>query len=225
QSGVVAFTADHGENFGEHDVWFSHGGLYPSTLHVPLLLRWPGGPQRARSSAAVRQMDIGRTLLNLAGEEDSVYPGRDLRWGIDEPMASNPRFFLSAHGIEAAIEADGWLLNLSLANHNLMRSAIRRPLGRVELFHLAEDPRGEVDVLQANLPRAKKLRERLIEWLETAPAVGFASEGDSSPEMEALLTELGYAQADEPEAADWWRPDELDADWANNPWNVMFQDV
>ena len=224
REGIVAFTADHGENFGDHNIWFSHGGLFPSTLHVPLLLRWPGGPSGAESSAPVRQMDLGRTLLDLAGLENAAYPGRNLRWGLDEPTLANPRFFISSEALEAAIEADGWLLNLSLVDHYLTRSSIHRPLGRVELFHLAADSKGEMDVLDENIPRAKKLRARLIQWLKTAPAQGLASEAESSAEMEALLTELGYAQAEEEVSSELWRPEKLDDEWATNPWRLKFED-
>ena len=33
--GIVAFTADHGESFGAHGVWWEHAELYPETIHVP----------------------------------------------------------------------------------------------------------------------------------------------------------------------------------------------
>ncbi len=224
REGIVAFTADHGENFGDHDIWFSHGGLYPSTLHIPLLLRWPGCPARVRSDAPVRQMDLGRTLLNLSGLEEVDYPGRDLRWGIDEPSATSPRFFLSSSALSAGIEADGWLLNLSLKRHKLMRSQLDHPLGQVELYHIAEDPRAEVDVHEAHPERAKKLRARLIEWLGSSEGEGFAVDVGVSSEMEALLTELGYAQAEEEESTLWWRPEELDRDWESNPWRLKFED-
>ena len=39
---VWAVTADHGENLGEHNLFFHHGGLYRSTVHVPLLLHGVG---------------------------------------------------------------------------------------------------------------------------------------------------------------------------------------
>ena len=224
RDGIVAFTSDHGENFGEHSVWFSHGGLYPSTLHVPLLMRWPGCPKNVQSNAPVRQIDVGRTLLNLAGMEGVEHPGRDLRWGLDEPTAANPRFFLSSHALEAGIEADGWLLNLSLKSHNLMRSSIRRPLGRVELFHIADDPAGVVDVLQDNLERGKKLRARLIEWLGSSEGAGLAADANVSAEMEALLNELGYAQSETEASTTWWRPEELDDAWDSNPWRELFEE-
>ena len=45
---IVAVTGDHGESLGEQGLWWDHVSLYPSVLHVPLLLRWPGGPEERR---------------------------------------------------------------------------------------------------------------------------------------------------------------------------------
>ncbi len=64
---VVAFTADHGEAFGEHDGCWGHGlNLYREALHVPLLLRGPGVPARVERRP-VQLLDLVPTLLDLAG--------------------------------------------------------------------------------------------------------------------------------------------------------------
>ena len=35
-------AADHGETLDEHECWFDHHGTYDNTLHVPLVIRYPG---------------------------------------------------------------------------------------------------------------------------------------------------------------------------------------
>ena len=64
ESTLVAVTSDHGEAFGEHDE-FTHGPYcYDSTLHIPLLLRWPGGAGAGtRDTALVSLVDLFPTLL------------------------------------------------------------------------------------------------------------------------------------------------------------------
>jgi arylsulfatase A-like enzyme len=63
---VVAFTADHGEAFGEHDGCWGHGmTVYREALHVPLLLRGPGVPRRV-VNRPVQLLDLVPTLLELA---------------------------------------------------------------------------------------------------------------------------------------------------------------
>lgn len=73
---IVAFTADHGEAFGEHGA-FNHGHqLFDEELRVPLVLcappRFRLGPPRA-VSAPVGLVDVMPTLLDLAGIQ-SQYP-------------------------------------------------------------------------------------------------------------------------------------------------------
>lgn len=61
---VVAVTSDHGENFGEHELYFHHGGLYRETVHVPLVVSAPG-LAAVRISALVESVDLAPTLLEL----------------------------------------------------------------------------------------------------------------------------------------------------------------
>ena len=61
---LIVVTADHGENLGEHDLYFHHGGLYEATVHVPLLMHVPG--QAARHFAQlVQSIDIAPTVMAL----------------------------------------------------------------------------------------------------------------------------------------------------------------
>ncbi|MEN8163832.1 MAG: sulfatase, partial [Acidobacteriota bacterium] len=73
---VILFVSDHGEAFGEHGTW-THGiDLYSEVLHVPLVLRLPGGRLGGRRVDRVAQhIDILPTVLRLTGVEDTT-PGR-----------------------------------------------------------------------------------------------------------------------------------------------------
>ncbi|MGK0483728.1 MAG: arylsulfatase A-like enzyme, partial [Planctomycetota bacterium] len=93
-AGIIAFTSDHGEVFARNGVFYEHKGLTPDTLRVPLIVRAPGldGAGR-RVTSHVRQMDLGRTLLNLAGHTSVEYPGLDL---LDEKRPGDePHFAIS----------------------------------------------------------------------------------------------------------------------------------
>jgi len=84
---VVAFTADHGEAFGEHDGCWGHGmNLYREALRVPLLLRGPGVPAKVEPRP-VQLLDLAPTLLDLVGCPPSPgMVGRSLlRGGSPEP--------------------------------------------------------------------------------------------------------------------------------------------
>ncbi|MBC8451396.1 MAG: sulfatase, partial [Planctomycetes bacterium] len=64
QDTIVVFTADHGEEFGDHGR-VDHGHtLYRELLDVPLIVRVPGGTPR-RVATMVRSIDLANTLLEL----------------------------------------------------------------------------------------------------------------------------------------------------------------
>jgi arylsulfatase A-like enzyme len=77
---LVAMVADHGENLGEHGLLYRHVGLFDTTTHVPLLIRWPG-PRRAghRFDGLVQTIDLFPTLLAAARLPVPPQDGVDLR--------------------------------------------------------------------------------------------------------------------------------------------------
>ncbi len=61
---LVVVTSDHGEQLGEHGIWFHHHGLYDESLQVPLIVRAPGIELTThRVDQQVRLMDIAPTML------------------------------------------------------------------------------------------------------------------------------------------------------------------
>ena len=82
---LILLTSDHGELFGEHDT-HSHGNsLYWRTVHVPLVMAWPGRlPGGRRVPDAVSLRDLPATILGLAVPQSSTrMPGTSL-----EPLFS-----------------------------------------------------------------------------------------------------------------------------------------
>ena len=77
---LVALVSDHGENLGEHGVQCRHPGLFDTTTHVPLLVRWPGETRTGRRlGGLVQHLDLFPTLLRAAGLEPPPSDGLDLR--------------------------------------------------------------------------------------------------------------------------------------------------
>ncbi|HYL05631.1 MAG TPA: sulfatase-like hydrolase/transferase, partial [Thermoanaerobaculia bacterium] len=77
---LVALVADHGENLGEHGLLYRHVGLFDTTTHVPLLVRWPGPPRPGRRfDGLVQTIDLFPTLLAAAGLPVPPQDGIDLR--------------------------------------------------------------------------------------------------------------------------------------------------
>jgi len=77
---LVVITADHGEEFLEHD-GKGHGyTLFDEVIRVPLIFRWPGHlPDGQVVQDQVRLIDLLPTILSLAGvDHEPVSQGRDL---------------------------------------------------------------------------------------------------------------------------------------------------
>jgi len=62
---LTVVLGDHGESLGEHGEQTHAILAYDSTLRVPLIMRWPGGPAGARIARPVSQVDLMPTVLDL----------------------------------------------------------------------------------------------------------------------------------------------------------------
>jgi arylsulfatase A-like enzyme len=85
----VVFTADHGEEFGEHGSQY-HYTLHDEVMRVPLIIKAPSLGPGVNDSRA-EQIDLFPTILSLLGiEVPEGLPGRNLF----EPEPANAPVFL-----------------------------------------------------------------------------------------------------------------------------------
>jgi arylsulfatase A-like enzyme len=94
---IFVFTSDHGEELGEMGAgpWnWSHGyTVRRAQLHVPLVVRMPGGRPAGRVAETTRHLDLAPTLAELLlGGEDA---------GLD-------RFRLDGRSLAERFDPDGW---------------------------------------------------------------------------------------------------------------------
>jgi arylsulfatase A-like enzyme len=206
---IVAFTADHGESLTEHDIYFGHQELYPQTLAVPLILTFPGAPEGQRATWPVQQLDLGRTLLQLAGLESADFPGVTIPvLGAGEQAL--PRFALAAGGQSASVFAGDAFFVLHLTDHDhIDPNHPGYPAHSVELYDRAADPECLRELSAERPELAARLRELVIDWLLDARTMGWNVTGKSA-DADALdeLAELGYT-TDYRESAEilWFDPD------------------
>jgi arylsulfatase A-like enzyme len=213
-TGIVAFVADHGESFGEHRIYFGHSGLYPQTIQVPLILAWPDGPRGVRRKDPVQQIDLSRTLLDLAGAEDVPFRGRSLVDRTGSPAtdeAPGPRFALSNGGLGASVTAGGRHFVLHLQSHQEAAELDLFPQHAFELYDLERDPACLNDLAGSEPEVARSLHKTLVDWLQSPEDLGWAGSTSHDPELATALAELGYADAGEPPGPALWVAD--DCEW------------
>ena len=83
---LVIVVADHGEEFGEHGVYFHGNSLYRASIQVPLMLVLPGKvPADQVVDPPVSLRDLATTIVSLTGTEQSPFPGKSLErfWGAE----------------------------------------------------------------------------------------------------------------------------------------------
>jgi len=177
---VVAYTADHGEEFQDHGGFWHGRTLYQELLHVPFALRVPGLAPR-RIAQPVSMIDLAPTLLDAAGVPVSkAFRGRSLLPLLKGQPAPSPRPLIA----ETGYTLDGLqLLAFRESDHKLIlhfpRGREQEPrVLRTELFDLGADGRERVDRIGS--PDARGLRERALDFVRRARA-------DAAPDAPAVL--------------------------------------
>ncbi len=113
---VVGFMSDHGERLGEGGAWgHAWGPMGAEVLHVPLLLRAPGRIEPGTvCDAVVQNIDVGATLLELAGVSPGPARAGAGRSLLDRLQAAGGRALASAEmggsRIFTAVAAPGGLV-------------------------------------------------------------------------------------------------------------------
>lgn len=186
---AVVVAADHGESLGEHDIYYSHRGIYEPQLRIPLIVHVPGLPP-TRSTADVSTLDIAPTLADLFGLElDHELPGIDLMpllRGEELPALDERRVHVhqNAHNHAVAVRQGSFKLILSISDDHPLLS--RPP----QLFDLEHDPGEERNLAEQQPERVAALREIAKPWIQLGPA-GRAPSHLSEEEVEGLRG-LGY---------------------------------
>ena len=66
---VIIYTTDHGENMGEHGLWWKNC-MYDTSTRIPLMISWPGRwAQGDRRKGACSLVDVVQTVADVAGAE------------------------------------------------------------------------------------------------------------------------------------------------------------
>jgi arylsulfatase A-like enzyme len=198
---AIIVTADHGEEFFDHGRPAHKNSLYVESLHVPLLIKWPGQPRPTRDARNVSLVDLFPTILELAGGHASQpHSGESLR----EPSPATERrtyFELkTTWSIKNRQTGSTWTeQNDWVATREGRYKLIGvRNLERWELYDVINDPR-EIHPLGADHKEtAAALRAHLESWQRSMQELSRLWErgpqAQLSPEEEARLRSLGYIQ-------------------------------
>jgi arylsulfatase A-like enzyme len=183
---VIVLVSDHGEEFLDHGL-FAHGhSLYQEILHVPLIVRWPGGQYAGRRiDSAVQHIDLLPTILAAARvPSPPAYPGLDLRLlaQMDTPVDREIASDLSLAGTRIA----------SLVSGNMHLLVRDHPNPGAELYDLRRDPREQHNLAQSEGVRFGFLMTRLRLLHHDPTATALAERSPLPAELDGQLRSLGY---------------------------------
>ena len=160
---IVIINGDHGETLYDHECWFDHHGIYDVTLHVPLIIRYPGRvPAGKRVSGYNQHKDLVPTLLELADvETDIAFDGKSLTSLISGEIASyDSEFYITEctwmrkHGWRTP----EWKLIVALEPDFHYKPP-------VELYNLIQDPDENENLVETHPDIVNVLETRMKNWI------------------------------------------------------------
>jgi arylsulfatase A-like enzyme len=187
---ILVLLADHGEELGEHGYWQHDQSLHRELIHVPLIVRLPGGPAARRVESPVQLIDVLPTLAELIGApRHATWEGQSLlaltrhdpadggpapgeriavseriNLGRDDPLLKTTR-----GDVEVALVSRDWKAILQ-ADHD-----------RLRLYDAARDPGETADVAASRTADVARLKSAAESWLASRrPSRGKANAGTTN---------------------------------------------
>jgi len=209
----VIVTSDHGEDFADHRAIGRHGHtVYEELLHVPLLIRTPGGEGRgAIASQPVGLVDLAPTILDLLGlAAPPTFEGRSFApilrggaWEEARPVFAENRSVFQRVSVQAGawkyIRNLGW--NPRKTDSADRIDAVSRGVYgsdvAEELYRIDEDPQERVNLAEEahdEIPRLRAMVDAFLARAERARREGPRRTGGAAVDDAVLekLRELGY---------------------------------
>lgn len=172
---LVIVTSDHGEAFGEHDLWGHPGQLYDVLLRVPLIVHDPN----SESSIIDRQVSLIDLFPTLCDACDIDRP--------DELQGRN----LFDDGEELAIASAG--RNTLAARTPEWKCLWSVEEDQIELYDLEADPEELTDVSEEHPETVERLQSHMEDFREAVQASDASLPSvDESEEARERLEALGY---------------------------------
>lgn len=185
---AVVVAGDHGEGRNQHREETHSLLAYDATIHVPLVIKIPGGSAGHRVTTPVGLVDLFPTLLEILGVPlPKEVDGRSLApvFTIDGPDPEEIPLY--AETLSPRINY-GWG-ELRAYRYQGMKF-IHGP--RPELFDITTDPNEFHDLIDEQASIGTEMRQNLIAFLETSATAGQSEQQDVDMETLAKLEALGY---------------------------------
>lgn len=187
---LVVVFADHGEEFEDHGSVHHVHSLYEELLHVPLLIKLPGGRPsgwQKRVPQVMQTLDIGPTVLQVAGlKQPQSFQGQSLlplMMGREGDRTCYARLW----------RAQSYKISILRNGYKLVHIHKKKGGDSDELYYLPDDPQEQKPLQDQNPEMVKQLREEVLHWADQAPLAPAEKLKNQLDEgQEEQLKALGY---------------------------------
>ena len=201
---VVIVTADHGEEFFEHDNKGHKNNVFAESVRIPLIIKPAQATAARRDDRLASLVDLFPTILDFADVEGDLHllQGYSL---LDEPVGqpvycelTTSWYFRNKKTGEKWKESDLWL-SIRQGQHRVVgMKNDKKNKKRWQLFDVIADP-GEQSPLGADQTDLQlEMKSRVRKWYEymkqLAATIGERGEADLSPAELERLRGLGYIE-------------------------------
>jgi len=201
---LVIITADHGESFGENDIW-GHGGLpIESQVRIPLLIHFPA--QAKKPKVVAEQVQLTAIYSTILKTLNIPLPAFAVQKGFDINLLNagkNEENTLPQYTFAERFFPKG---NMRMLRSNNWKYLVRKSLksekkGTEWIFDLDNDPRELKNLIGLDKKRDNVIRSKYSNFIKKISSIQLEKIKSSSvspkplsPEMEEQLKALGYVK-------------------------------
>lgn len=172
----IIFTADHGEEFYEHEKYYHRNLPYDELIHAPLVVKSDRNDKKVKEQKPL--LDIAPTVLDLHEiEPESGFEGKSLFEDVERDVVTVGS---QVYDDTLAIRKNGW-------------KYITSEKGEF-LFNLESDPRERNSLVNEKPGKAEELKSEIPERLFDTEEVSLGKPKDE--EVKEKLEALGYMEID-----------------------------
>jgi len=203
---LIIVTADHGEHFGEHDLYSHVASLYEPILHIPLIIKYPEWiHKRARISELAQLIDIYPTVIEALDLDPRFLKGVQGTSLFETNKTAKYHDYIIAEW-EGRIP-DFVMKRMKNSDGDSIVDKFREPMsmiregrykyilnskGREELYDLDNDKREVNNISEKKNEIRKRLREKLTQWQSLNNRVDYEKQSRLDEATKKNLKNLGY---------------------------------
>ena len=192
---LLIVTSDHGEFLGEHGLVEHSKDIYEQTLHVPLIVKFPGSEETRVETSLVSLADLPRIVASampapLRDELHDLYPlAPDRGFLLAEINMTRKKDLNASYGHRFRRKRDVFYADV----YKLIRSSDAQH----ELYDLRVDPEELNNLYTEKSELVEQLTRRLEQYIRDHPAEHEAAQvPEPNAAMTDAMTHTGYAGED-----------------------------